>query len=86
VVGGVTSVTGAGIGGLLLMLLPVLQSSFPAFAGAAFAGVGLVAAGLGRDPNGLASWLFRAGRVVGGRAAPARAVERSAEPAAVRGG
>jgi branched-chain amino acid transport system permease protein len=59
VVAGVTSVTGAGIAGMLLMLLPVLQSEFPALGGLVFLVVGLAAVGLGRDPNGIASHLFR---------------------------
>ncbi|MEV6239759.1 ABC transporter permease [Lentzea sp. NPDC051838] len=60
VIAGVTSVSGAALGGLLLMLLPVLQSGFPAFAGAAVVLLGVAAAGLARDPNGLMSWFFRA--------------------------
>jgi branched-chain amino acid transport system permease protein len=60
VIAGVTSVSGAALGGLLLMLLPVLQSGFPAFAGAAVVLLGVAAAGLARDPNGLVSWFFRA--------------------------
>jgi branched-chain amino acid transport system permease protein len=86
VVGGVTSVTGAAVGGMLLMLLPVVQSGHPGFGGVAFLAIGLVAAGLGRDPNGLASLAFRAGRAAfGGRAAPRPAVEATAEPATARG-
>ncbi|WP_112269769.1 ABC transporter permease [Lentzea terrae] len=60
VIAGVTSVSGALLGGVLLMLLPVLQSGFPAFAGAAVVLLGVAAAGLARDPNGLMSWVFRA--------------------------
>jgi branched-chain amino acid transport system permease protein len=60
VIAGVTSVSGAALGGLLLMLLPVVQSGFPAFAGAAVVLLGVAAAGLARDPNGLVSWFFRA--------------------------
>lgn len=60
VIAGVTSVSGALLGGVLLMLLPVLQSGFPAFAGAAVVLLGVAAAGLARDPNGLVSWFFRA--------------------------
>jgi branched-chain amino acid transport system permease protein len=60
VIAGVTSVSGAALGGLLLMLLPVLQSGFPAFAGVAVVLLGVAAAGLARDPNGLVSWFFRA--------------------------
>ena len=46
--------------GVLLMLLPVLQSGFPAFAGVAVVLLGVAAAGLARDPNGLVSWFYRA--------------------------
>ncbi|MFD4671370.1 ABC transporter permease [Lentzea sp. NPDC058450] len=60
VIAGVTSVSGALLGGTLLMLLPVLQSGFPAFAGVAVVLLGVAAAGLARDPNGLVSWGFRA--------------------------
>ncbi|MFI6095485.1 ABC transporter permease [Lentzea sp. NPDC051213] len=60
VIAGVTSVSGALLGGVLLMLLPVLQSGFPAFAGVAVVLLGVAAAGLARDPNGLVSWFFRA--------------------------
>ena len=62
VVCGVTSVTGAAMGGVLLMLLPVLQSANPALAGLAFVVVGVGAVVLGRDPNGLANRLFMLGR------------------------
>jgi branched-chain amino acid transport system permease protein len=62
VVFGVTSVTGAALGGIGLMLLPVLQSSNPGAAGAIFAVIGFGAVALGRDPNGLANLLFGLGR------------------------
>jgi branched-chain amino acid transport system permease protein len=62
VVWGVTSVTGAAIGGVFLMMLPVLQSDYPALAGLAFVVVGVGAVALGRDPNGLANRLFALGR------------------------
>ncbi|TWP46988.1 ABC transporter permease [Lentzea tibetensis] len=62
VIAGVTSVTGAALGGLLLMLLPLLQSGFPALAGVLVVLLGVAAAGLARDPNGLVSWIFRAWR------------------------
>ncbi|GLZ35065.1 hypothetical protein Lesp02_72520 [Lentzea sp. NBRC 105346] len=62
VIAGVTSVTGALVGGVLLMMLPVLQSGFPALAGVAVVLLGVAAAGLARDPNGLVSWIFRAWR------------------------
>lgn len=62
VVCGVTSVTGAALGGVGLMLLPVLQSSQPELAGLVFAVLGFGAVALGRDPNGLANQVFRLGR------------------------
>ena len=68
VVFGVTSVTGAALGGLGLMLLPVMQSDHPSIAGLIFAIIGFGAVALGRDPNGLANHLFRIGRWVRVRA------------------
>lgn len=62
VVAGVTSVTGAALGGTGLMLLPVLQSYYPGLAGLMFALIGFGAVALGRDPNGLANLLFAGGR------------------------
>lgn len=62
VVMGVTSMTGAMLGGIGLMLLPVLQSDHPGIAGLLFAVLGFGAVALGRDPNGLANLMFRAGR------------------------
>ena len=67
VVFGVTSVTGAALGGIGLMLLPVLQSSNPSLAGGIFALIGFGAVALGRDPNGLANLLFTLGRRLDGR-------------------
>jgi len=66
VVFGVTSVTGATLGGVGLMLLPVLQSSRPEYAGLMFAVIGFGAVALGRDPNGLSNLLFMLGRKVKG--------------------
>lgn len=62
VVFGVTSISGAALGGVGLMLLPVLQSSNPSAAGAIFAVIGFGAVALGRDPNGLANLFFGLGR------------------------
>jgi branched-chain amino acid transport system permease protein len=61
VVCGVTSMTGAFLGGFLLMLLPVLQSQFPALGGLEFLIIGIGAVSLGRDPNGLANAAFKLG-------------------------
>jgi branched-chain amino acid transport system permease protein len=85
VVCGVTSVTGAALGGTFLMLLPVLQSSYPGVAGLAFAVIGFGAVALGRDPNGLANLMFGLGRRVSGLAGPvlaSRIPARGREPAA----
>ena len=59
---GVTSVTGAALGGTLLMLLPVLQSQSDKLGGLTFLVIGLGAVSLGRDPNGIANHLFSWGR------------------------
>jgi branched-chain amino acid transport system permease protein len=58
VIWGVTSVTGAAIGGVFLMYLPVAQSNHPSIAGLLFALLGFGAVALGRDPNGLANKIF----------------------------
>jgi branched-chain amino acid transport system permease protein len=63
VVFGVTSVSGALLGGTALMLLPVWQSSAPELAGLLFAILGFGAVLLGRDPNGIANHLFKLGRL-----------------------
>jgi branched-chain amino acid transport system permease protein len=73
VVFGVTSVTGAAVGGMFLTLLPVLQSSYPGIAGLAFVVVGFGAVALGRDPNGLANLAFGLGRRLEDRFGPALA-------------
>lgn len=61
VVGGVTSVTGVLIGGLVLGLLPVVQSEYPSLAGLAFVAVLVAVVSLGGNPNGVASRLFGLG-------------------------
>ncbi|GAB2743957.1 branched-chain amino acid ABC transporter permease [Nocardioides pakistanensis] len=71
VVCGVTSVTGAALGGVFYMMLPVLQSNYPNLAGLAFVVIGFGAVALGRDPNGLANLLFGLGRKVEQRLWPA---------------
>ncbi|MBW3664157.1 MAG: ABC transporter permease [Actinobacteria bacterium] len=59
VVGGITSITGALIGGMALGWLPVLQDRFPAVGGLAALLIGVAAILLGRNPNGIAGWLFK---------------------------
>lgn len=61
VVFGITSVTGACLGGVGLMLLPELQANNPELAGLFFVVLGFGAVALGRDPNGLANQLFKLG-------------------------
>jgi branched-chain amino acid transport system permease protein len=62
VVAGVTSVSGSAIGGMVLMLLPVVAAEFAELGGIMFLAIGVAALGLGRDPNGVASRLFALGR------------------------
>jgi branched-chain amino acid transport system permease protein len=67
VVFGVTSVTGAVLGGFGLMLLPVLQAETVGgvpLAGVMFMIIGIGAVLAGRDPNGLVNYLFKGGRWV----------------------
>jgi branched-chain amino acid transport system permease protein len=63
VVGGVTTVTGALVGGVLFALLPWVQSHHPNLAGLVFAGIAAVAISLGRQPDGLAGYLHGALRL-----------------------
>jgi branched-chain amino acid transport system permease protein len=75
--------TGAFVGGFLLMLLPVLQSQFPALGGLEFLIIGIGAVSLGRDPNGLANMIFKAGARLSPRLPaqlrlPQRATQRDA--------
>jgi branched-chain amino acid transport system permease protein len=72
VVGGITTVTGAFIGGSLFALLPYVQSEYPDQAGLVFAAVAVAVVALGRQPNGLAGMLFEAisGRGKAGREKP----------------
>lgn len=60
VVGGITSVTGALLGGLFLGLGPIIQDALPA-EGTIFLLTGLAAIAIGRNPNGVAGELFDAG-------------------------
>jgi branched-chain amino acid transport system permease protein len=57
-VGGITTVTGALLGGVLFALLPLVQSKRPELAGLVFAVIAAVAVALGKQPNGLAGLLF----------------------------
>jgi branched-chain amino acid transport system permease protein len=81
VVGGVTTVSGAFLGGALFALLPYVQSTHPGLAGLVFAGVAAVAIFLGRQPNGLAgilaSWAALLRRPVSVRPDPVPVDERA---------
>jgi branched-chain amino acid transport system permease protein len=57
VVGGITTVSGAWIGGVLFALLPYVQSHEPSLAGLVFAGIAAAAISLGRHPDGIAGML-----------------------------
>ncbi|HEV3226481.1 MAG TPA: ABC transporter permease [Acidimicrobiales bacterium] len=69
VVGGVTTVTGALMGGALFALLPFIQSEYPDQSGLVFAGVAVAVVALGRQPNGLAGMFYEA---ITGRGRPGR--------------
>ena len=75
---GVTSVTGAALGGIGLMLL----YNFPDAQAVLFVIIGVGAILLARNPNGLAIYLFRLGRWLTGQARAAAAVEPAGAPAA----
>jgi branched-chain amino acid transport system permease protein len=70
VVGGITSITGALLGGLFLGSLTVLADLVPGMQGVVLLAVGFAAITLGDNPNGLASWIFRLGDLVRGRTGP----------------
>ena len=57
-VGGITTITGALIGGLLFAALPFVQSEYPEYSGLVFAVIAVGAVALGKQPNGLAGLLF----------------------------
>ena len=77
VVGGITTVSGAFLGGVLFALLPYIQSEQPELAGLVFAGVAAVAIGLGRQPNGLAGIVIEKIDQFFGRNRPSGAVTRT---------
>ena len=62
-VGGITSVAGALIAGALYAVLMYAQSTYPELAGLVFMAVGAGAIGLGRQPNGIAGFLFARSRL-----------------------
>jgi branched-chain amino acid transport system permease protein len=84
VVGGVTTVSGAFIGGTLFALLPYFQANedLRSKAGLLFAGIAAVAIGLGRQPNGLAGMISNAlDPWLHGRSRRASVVAETPEPA-----
>ena len=54
------------------MLLPVVASEFPALGGLVFLAIGIASLGLGRDPNGVVSHLFKLRRSVPALTLPTR--------------
>jgi branched-chain amino acid transport system permease protein len=70
VVAGVTSITGAVLGGAALTALPELQSSYPSVAGMFFVAIAVFAILLAKEPNGVSGYLFRLGRWLEARIAP----------------
>ncbi|MFL6062277.1 MAG: ABC transporter permease subunit [Marmoricola sp.] len=67
---GVTSVTGAAIGGFFMMYLPVAQSDHPNISGLLFMVLAIGAILLARNPNGLSYWMFMAPRWIQGTLFP----------------
>ena len=55
---GFTTITGAWLGGVYMMYLPVAQSNHPGLGGVMLLILGAGAVVIGRDPNGLANKLF----------------------------
>jgi branched-chain amino acid transport system permease protein len=61
-VGGITSVLGAVLAGIIFALLSYAESAFPDLAGIVFIAVGAAAVGLGRQPNGIAGVVLDIGK------------------------
>ncbi len=74
VIGGITSVGGALVGGLSFALLPILQEQFPQIGGLVPLLIGLAAVSVGRQPNGVAYQISEGIRKLlpGGRGGPAQ--------------
>jgi branched-chain amino acid transport system permease protein len=83
VVAGVTTVSGAFVGGILLMLVPVVQRTEPDYSGVVFLVIAVGAILLSRDPNGLVNLFFKSLRRIWPRlplpALPARRGEPSGD-------
>ncbi|MGQ0832455.1 MAG: ABC transporter permease [Microthrixaceae bacterium] len=89
-VGGITTVSGALLGGTLFALLPLVQSEKPELAGLVFAVIAAVAVALGKQPNGMAGLVFarfsaraRGTERTSGSAAPSRPERPEALPEVV---
>lgn len=71
-VGGITTVTGALLGGALFALLPLVQSEAKELAGLVFAAIAVTALALGKQPNGMAGLLYARLGELRARTAPTR--------------
>jgi branched-chain amino acid transport system permease protein len=81
VVAGATSISGAFVGGVLLMLVQVLPTIDQSYAGIVFLVLGVGAILLGRDPNGLVNYFYRGVRALAPRVPLPRQLQRfSAAP------
>jgi branched-chain amino acid transport system permease protein len=80
-VGGITTVTGALLGGVLFAALPWVQSEKPELAGLVFAVIAAGAVALGRQPNGLAGMIFATWRRWTSPASPPAPSARRAQDA-----
>ena len=70
VVAGVTSVTGAVLGGVALTALPELQANYASVGGLFYVAIAVCAILLAKDPSGISGYLFRLGRYAERRIAP----------------
>ncbi len=84
VVGGITTATGALLGGLIFAILPVVQSEFPAVGGIVLLASGMAGILLGRNPNGIAQFLSETLRKVLPTRSRDREAAAPAAPAAAR--
>jgi branched-chain amino acid transport system permease protein len=57
-------VSGAFVGGILLMLIPVIQADAPDYSGVVFLVIAVGAILLSRDPNGLVNLFFKGLRLL----------------------
>ena len=67
-VGGITTVSGAGVAGILFAALAYAQTTYPDLAGVVFVVIAAAAIGLGRQPDGIAGVVLAAVRDPFGRA------------------